>query len=92
MRASYLDVSDELQSWCFYWGLAVYDSLYSSCPPHGFIQHLSIKTVGMLPPVHDNVPVACKKKGAVKSNKIISTNIMIKFYKSCAINPFNLIQ
>lgn len=52
-----LDVSDELQSWGFYGSLAVYDSLYGSRPPHGLVQHLGIKAVGMLPPVHNDVPV-----------------------------------
>lgn len=56
----YLDVSDELQSWSFYGGLAVYDSLYSRCPSHGLIQHLGVESVGVLPPVHYDVPVTCK--------------------------------
>lgn len=55
----YLNVSDELQSGSFYRGLAVDDPLYCSCPPHGLIQHLSIKAVGMLPAIHYDVPVAC---------------------------------
>lgn len=58
----YLDISDELQSWSFYGGLAVYDSLYSSCPPHGLVQHLSVKAVRVLPSIYYDVPVACVNK------------------------------
>lgn len=53
----YLDVSYELQSWSFYGSLAVDDSLYGCRPSHGLVQHLGIETVGMLPPIHDDVPV-----------------------------------
>lgn len=53
----YLNVSDQLQRWCFDGSLAVYDTLNGSCPSHGLIQHLSIETVRMLPSVHDDVPV-----------------------------------
>lgn len=60
MCVFYLDVSDELQSRGFYGGFAVYDSLYGRCPPHGLVQHLGIEAVGVLPPVHNDVPVACK--------------------------------
>ena len=58
----YLDVSNELQSWSFNGGLAVNDSLYGGCPPHGLIQHLGIEAVGVFPPVHYDVPVACKSR------------------------------
>lgn len=60
MCVFYLDVSDELQSWSFYGGLAVYDSLYGGCPPHGLVQHLGVEAVGVLPPVHNDVPVTCE--------------------------------
>ena len=56
----YLDVSDELQSGGFYGGLAVNHSLYGGRPSHGLVQHLGIESVGMLPPVHYDVPVTCK--------------------------------
>lgn len=61
----YLDVSDELQSRGLYRGLAVYDSLYGSCPPHGLVQHLGVEAVGMLPPVDDDVPVTCQNSNHI---------------------------
>lgn len=53
----YLDVPDELQSRSFDGRLAVYDPLNGSRPPHGLIQLLGVDAVGMLPPVHNDVPV-----------------------------------
>lgn len=53
----YLDVPDELQSRGFDGGLTVYDPLYSSRPPHGLVQHLGVDAVGMLPSVHNDIPV-----------------------------------
>lgn len=70
----YLDVSNELQSWSFYGGLAVYDPLYRSGPPHGLVQHLGIKAVGMLPPVNDDVPVTCEN--IHYSHHICSTSVV----------------
>lgn len=72
----YLDVSDELQSRGFYGGLAVYDPLYGSCPPHGLVQHLGVEAVRMLPPVHDDVPVTCKNR--TQSASLIHSYINVK--------------
>lgn len=59
---SYLNVSNELQGWSLYRGLAVYDSLDSSRPPHGLIQHLGVEAVRVLPPIYYDVPVTWKKQ------------------------------
>lgn len=56
----HLNVSDELQSWSFYWGFAFYDSQYCSGPSHGFVQHLGVQAIRMLPSIHYDVPVSCR--------------------------------
>lgn len=72
----YLNVSDELQGWRFYWGFAFYDSQYCSRPSHGFIQHLGVQAIVMLSSIHNDVPVSCEDR------------IRISVYDECVIPLF----
>lgn len=57
--AVFPDVTNELLCGCFYGHFAVDDPLDGRGPAHGFVQQLGVQSVGVLPPVHDDVPVAC---------------------------------
>lgn len=71
-NSEYLDVSDELLCWSFNGNFAVYGSLYGIRPPHGFIQHFSVKPIRVFTPMDNYIPVTWvrRKDNHAQDNKI----------------------